>query len=315
MHSLTHIAVFMRIVESGSFTAAAKKLGLSKPTVSKHIATLEDHLGARLLNRTTRSLGLTEIGKRFHVHCRTIMAELDAAETEVLLSSAAPRGRLRITAPSWFGDRLVTAELPDFLALYPDIEIEMSLTNRFVDLIKEDFDLAIRIAPEPPAGLGFRHLLPCVHIVCAAPCYCDRHGRPARPGDLGRHSCLVSTSFASGDCWRLAGPDGVETVKVSGRFRADNGNALHMALLSGLGLSLIPQILVEDDLKTGRLCNALPDYQENSYSILALYPHEHGVPPKVQAVVDHLAGRMGRPDRGADTPACLNCAVAEIRAS
>lgn len=301
MHSLTHIAVFMHVVGSGSFTAAAQKLGISKPTVSKHIATLEAHLGARLLNRTTRSVGLTEIGARFHRHCRNIMAELEVAETEVLLSVTAPRGRLRISAPTWYGERLVASEISEFLEHYPDIEIELSLTNRHVDLIKEEFDLAIRIAPDRPEGPASRCLTRCEHIVCATPCYLQRYGQPQGPADLAGHNCLTSTSFASGGHWRLDGPDGAETVRVRGRFRANNGDALYMALLSGLGLGLVPRRLVEDDLDSGRLCDALPGFRESSYAIFAVYPHEHGVSPNVQAFIDYLAPRIADPGQAAPT--------------
>lgn len=199
MDNLTHIAIFMGVVECGSFTAAAHKLGMSKPTVSKHITTLERHLGARLLNRTTRSIGLTEIGTNFYGHCRNIMTELETAESEVLQSSSAPRGRLRITAPNCFGDQRLAPALPEFLDMYPDVEIDLTLENRFVDLIKEGLDLAIRITRNAPTNHGFRYLAPFVRIVCAGPAYCERHGRPVTALDLVNHNCLVNPCFATSD--------------------------------------------------------------------------------------------------------------------
>jgi DNA-binding transcriptional LysR family regulator len=293
MHSLTHIAVFLHVVDTGSFTAAAHKLGMSKPTVSKHITTLEQHLGARLLNRTTRSLGLTEIGANFYTHCQNIMAEVEAAEAEVVQSSGAPRGRLRISAPVCFGDRCVAPELPEFLDRYPDIEIDLSLSNHHVDLIKEGYDLAVRVTRSEPAGLVSTYLAPCTHLVCATPEYLERHGKPRTVADLARHSCLMYVFFGSGHSWQLDGPNGPETVKVSGRFQANNGDALRQALLSGLGLALMPTYLVSEDLAAGRLCNVLPGYSENSYAVYAVHPEEGRDLLKVQALVEYLRSRFG----------------------
>ncbi len=303
MHSLTHIAVFLRVVDAGSFTAAARKLGLSKPTVSKHIATLEQRLGARLLNRTTRSLGLTEIGARFYGHCQNIMAEVATAEAEVLQSRGAPRGRLRISAPMCFGDRRVAPELPEFLDRYPDIEIDLSLSNHHVDLIKEGYDLAVRVTRTKPAGLVSTCLAPCTHLVCAAPAYLDRHGRPRTVADLAGHNCLMYVFFGSGHSWQLDGPNGPETVKVGGRFQADNGDALRQALLSGLGLALMPTYLVGEDLAAGRLCDVLPGHRENSYAVLAVHPEEGRDLPKVQALVEYLRSRFALSSKSDSVPA------------
>jgi DNA-binding transcriptional LysR family regulator len=288
MNSLTHIAVFMRVVDTGSFTAAARMLGMSKPTVSKHITTLERHLGARLLNRTTRSLGLTEIGARFYGHCQNIMAEVATAEAEVLQSSGTPRGRLRITAPVCFGDRCLAPELPEFLERYPDIQIELSLSNQHVDLIKEGYDLAVRITRNEPAGLLSTYLAPCSHVVCATPQYLERHAKPRRVADLAEHECLMYVFFGSGHSWQLDGPSGTETVRVNGRFQANNGDALRQALLAGLGIALMPTYLVGEDLAAGRLVDVLPGYRENTYSILAVHPEEGRDLPKIQALVEYL---------------------------
>lgn len=293
MHSLTHIAVFTRVVDSGSFTAAAHQLGMSKPTVSKHISMLEAHLGARLLNRTTRSLGLTEVGANFYGHCRNIMAELEVAEGEVVRSGSAPRGRLRVSAPTCFGDRWVAPALPEFLDMYPDLEIDLALDNGFVDLIRDGFDLAIRITREPPAGLGFRRLAPFLHLVYGAPGYGERFGWPETPRHLAGHNCLINPYFAAGDCWQLSGPNGVEAVKVAGRFRADDGGALRSAVLAGCGLALMPSFLVAADVVAGRLCDALPGYRENSFAVYAVYPETDRIAPKVQAFLNYLEPRLG----------------------
>lgn len=289
---MTHIAVFLRVVDTGSFTAAARQLGMSKPTVSKHIATLEHYLGARLLNRTTRSLGLTEIGANFYTHCQKIMAELEAAESEVFEYSDTPRGRLRIVVPTGLGDRCVAEHLGGFLELYPEIEIDLTLDSRCVDLIKEGFDLAVRITRDEPSGIGAERLARCQHLVCGSPGYLERYGRPAKPDDLQQHNCLTYSDDRSGEGWRLEGPQGLETVKVAGRIRANDGDALRTALLSGVGLGLMPTYLVGQDLSAGRLCDALPDYRENSYGIVAIFPEAARVCPKVRAFVDYLSAHL-----------------------
>ncbi len=281
----------MRVVDEGSFAAAARKLGMSKPTVSKNVTALERQLGARLLNRTTRSLGLTEIGTRFYAHCQTIMAELEVAEREVLQFSDAPRGRLRISVQPCFGLHCMVSELPEFLDLYPDIEIDLMLDNRPTDLIGEGVDMAIRIAQGEPAGLRAVSLVDCVHLVCGAPRYFERCGLPRTPGDLANHNCLGYVHNGSTDTWQLEGPRGLEPVMVKGRLRANSGDALRVALLSGLGVGLMPAFLVDEDLEAGRLCDALPGYRDNSHSVFAVYPHGNYVSPKVQAFIEYLEMR------------------------
>lgn len=261
---------------------------MSKPTVSKHITTLEKHLGARLLRRTTRTLGLTEIGANFYAHCQKVMAEIEAAEVEVLRSSTEPRGTLRISAPTSFGCRPVALSLSDFQDRYPDIKVELALTDRIVDLVTEGFDLAVRIAPSEPSGMGFRLLAPCVHVVCAAPGYCERHGTPEAPLDLRSHNCLIHSEIATGDTWELHGPDGPETVRVTGRLRTDNGEALRLAVLAGFGLALLPTLLVDDDLRSGRLRNVLPAYRDNRRSVYAVWPYTGHVVPKTRACLGYL---------------------------
>ncbi len=288
MQDLTHIAVFMRVVDEGSFTAAAHKLGMSRPTVSKSVATLEQQLGARLLNRTTRRLGLTEIGTHFYAHCEKIMAELEIAKREVSRFSDAPHGCLRISVQPCFGIRCMASKLRDFLDLYPDIEIDLMLDARPVDLIAEGIDLVIRVAQREPQGLCARRLVDCAHLVCGAPSYFERCGLPRTPGDLANHNCLGYAHYGAGDTWCLEGPQGLESVTVKGRLQANSGDALRVALLSGLGLGLMPTFLVDEDIKAGRLRNALPGYQDNSYSVIVVYPQGGYVAPKVQVFIEYL---------------------------
>ena len=285
---LTHVAVFSQVVESHSFTSAADRLGLSKPTISKHIAALEEHLGMRLLSRTTRSLNLTEAGAKFYQHCREIMVELEAAETEVLGLSSVPRGHLRVIAPTWFADCVLVRILGDFLECYSEIEVDLSLSEHPVDLIAGSFDVAILISRAEPSGLGFTTLAPCVRVVCGSPQYCEQYGMPSVPQDLVHHNCLDCADFRTRDCWQVEGPNGCQAVKVSGRFRINSCAAIRTALLSGLGLGLMPIFLVSEDLRANRLRDVLPGYYAKTNFIFAAYPHGMPIAPKVQAFVDYL---------------------------
>jgi DNA-binding transcriptional LysR family regulator len=294
VRDLTPISVFVKVVETKSFTAAARRLELSKATVSKQVATLEERLGARLLNRTTRSLGLTEIGSKFYAHCQQIMAELETAEDEVTQFSTEPRGTLRITAPVSFGARYLAPDVCDFLQLYPSIQVDLALSDRTLGLSEGSFDLAIRITQKVPAHLRSTRLARCVHLVCAAPSYCRRHGKPQDAEYLAAHTCLVYVHRASGDTWCVDGPSGPTAVRVTGSLRTNNGDAMREALLSGLGIGLMPLFLVADDLKAGRLCDVLPGYRDRSYSIYAVYPDHGAVLPKVRVFVNFLQMRADR---------------------
>jgi DNA-binding transcriptional LysR family regulator len=291
---LTPITVFAKVVETKSFTVAARQLGLSKATVSKQVATLEKRLGARLLVRTTRSLSLTEIGAKFYTRCRYIVSELETAEDEVTQFRTEPRGTLRINAPVSFGAHYLAREVCDFLRLYPSIQVDLALSDRAVGLTEEYFDLAIRITREAPANLQSKLLAPCVHLVCGAPGYLRDHGTPQRAEDLADHDCLTYAYLATGNTWHLDGPHGTVPVMVSGSLRANNGEALRHALLSGLGVGLMPWFLVANDLAAGRLLDVLPGYRNRSYSIYAVYPDPGPLLPKVRVFVNFLQMRSGR---------------------
>lgn len=292
---LANLHVFARVVAAGSLTAAGNLLGMSKPTVSKHITALERHVGARLLHRTTRPTRPTTIGALFYAHCQVIMNELKAAQTEVLRASTEPRGSLRITAPTCFGADHLTPTLGDFFERYPEITVDLTLSNRVVDVIARGFDVAIRVARAAPPGLLSRRLAPCVHLVCGAPKYLERRGIPGEPSDLANHHCLTYAYYATGNSWRLEGPRGPETVTVTGRFQANSGAALRAALLNGFGVGLVPTYLVWKDLAAGRLRDVLPGYRDNGYAIFAVYPDNDHVTPKVQVFVDYLQSRFRQP--------------------
>jgi len=290
-HSLPHMVVFVHVVQAHSFTAAAKRLRISKPTVSKHISDLEQHLGTRLINRTTRSLALTEAGAGLYRRCRTIIDEIEAAHAEILRHADQPFGRLRLAAPTALGGRFMARILSRFLGEYPQMEIDLCLSDQPLDLIREELDLGIRLLDEAPPGRPARRLAACPRLVCASPDYCDRHGAMALPRDLIGHRCLECAHLRRPGGWLLRGSVGCELVEVRERICIDNCEALKSAVLEGLGIALVLPLLVEDDLKSGRLVRVLPDYRETSYSIFAVFP-DCQPPPKALAFVEQLEAHL-----------------------
>jgi DNA-binding transcriptional LysR family regulator len=291
MDTLSAMVVFARVVEEESFSSAARRLGVSKATVSKEVARLEDHLGVRLLNRTTRRLSLTDVGQAFYERCARIVEEAEEAERAVTTWQSAPRGLLRVSAPVSFGRTWVAPHLPRFLAKYPDLKLELSLNDRFVDLIEEGFDVAIRIARLPDSSLIARRLSPSNRAIYAAPAYLKQHGTPAHPRDLTRHNCLTYSLQATGDAWRLDGPGGEVSVRVDGSFRANNGEALVEAACAGLGIVMCPDFLAGDSVASGKLVRILPEWSDHTASVYAVHPHVKHVPIKVRVFVDFLASQ------------------------
>ena len=236
MDKLTGMAVFARVVEAQSFTSAAAQLGMSRSAVSKAIAGLEDRLGARLLNRTTRRLALTEVGQAFYERCARIVAEAEDAELEVSRLQAAPRGILRLSAPVSFGILHLAPALPDFMKRYPELRVEIDLADRMVDLIEEGYDLAVRIGALPDSSLIARRLADNHMVVCAAPAYWQRRGRPREPRDLTGHACITYAYQRSPNEWPFAGPGGRFSVRVDGPLLSNNGDLALIMALAGLGV-------------------------------------------------------------------------------
>lgn len=293
MNNLTGMAVFARVVEEESFTAAARELALSKSAVSKHVSRLEDRLGARLLNRTTRRLSLTEVGRVFYDRCRRIVEEAAEAEHAVTRLHAEPRGTLKINMPHTFGNLHVTPALPEFMASYPEICIDLDLEDRMVDMVEEGYDMAIRIARLPDSSLIARKLAPFRVVVCASPEYWKSHGRPDLPEDLKQHNCLNYKYLLTGNTWPFHGPGGKQSVRVSGNLWANNGEALRAAALGGLGVYMAPTFIVGEDLCAGRLEAVLGEFTETDRDIYAVYPETRHLSAKVRAFIDFLAGRFG----------------------
>jgi DNA-binding transcriptional LysR family regulator len=290
---LSAMAAFVQVVEGRSFSAAARLLGLTRSAVSRQIAALEDRLGVRLLNRTTRQLSTTEAGAIYYDHCVRILAEAAAAERAVMDLDDAPRGRLRVNAPMSFGLAHLGAAIAGFTALHPGLKVELTLDDRVIDLVAEGYDMAVRIAELPPSTLVARRLAVNRRVLCASPAYLAEAGVPERPQDLSRHRCLAYTYLATGNDWRFRGKDGPITVRIDGAFAANNGDVLRQVALAGGGIMLSPTFIVGEDLRTGRLVSLLADYVDADTGIFAVYPQTRHLSPKVRAAVDFLANRFG----------------------
>lgn len=285
--------VFAQVVDSRSFSAAAVRLGLSKSAVSKQIAKLEDRLGARLLNRTTRTLSPTDAGQDFYERCLRVVREVEEAERAITHLSAEPRGLLRLSAPASFGREYLAPLVPEMLARWPELRIEALFEDRFVDVVAEGFDLVIRITRLQDSSLVARRIASCRRVVCAAPSYLARRGVPRTPAELLQHDCILYSYATDQNEWEFLGPDGrLETVRVDGRLRANNAEVTLAALLAGAGLALSPDFIVGPDIAAGRLVPLLTDYENPFGAIYAVWPHNRNLAPKVRAVVDFLVERF-----------------------
>ncbi|WP_193367402.1 LysR family transcriptional regulator [Pelagibius marinus] len=293
MIRLDAMEIFAEVVEAEGFSAAARNLGVSKSAVSKQVARLEDGLGVRLLNRTTRRLSLTEAGTTFYEACRRVLDAAEAAERAVSNLSAAPRGLLKLNAPMSFGFLHLARAIPEFHARFPQITIDMAMNDRFVDLVEEGYDLALRIGDLRDSSLVARRVAPARSVLCASPDYLARRGRPERPEDLRDHDCLLYTHNAQVREWTLHGPGGMQKVKVDGPLLANNGDALCGAALGGLGIARLPTFIVGQHLRNGHLQALLPAFPVPEQGIHAVYPHSRNLSVKVRVFIDFLADYFG----------------------
>ena len=296
MDALNDVAVFVQVVSRGSFTAAADTLGLSKSVVSKYVTRLEDRLGARLLNRTTRRLSLTEVGRAFFERSQRGLLEIEEAEAEVSRMQGEPRGELRLSSPMSFGILHLAPLLPALQARYPELTVDMVLDDRKVDLVEEGFDLAIRIGELPDSSLVARRLGPCRHVVCGSPAYFARNGIPQSPEDLSQHAVITYRYTNAPDEWHFLAPDGDHRqVSVTSRIKMNSSLALREALLNGAGVTLTPTFVVGADIRAGRLRAVLQGYRAMEVSIYAVYPQRKHLSPKIRAFVDFLAEHIKDP--------------------
>jgi DNA-binding transcriptional LysR family regulator len=284
---------FTTVVDSGGFTPAANKLGLSRAALSKSVQQLETHLGARLLHRTTRRVGLTEIGQIYYERARDILQDLAEVEAIASEQSSQPQGRLRINAPTSFGIRHLCDALPDYLNKYPDVQLSLSFSDRFVDVVEEGFDVVIRITDLADSSLIARKLAPCRRVFVASPEYLRVHGEPKVPQDLALHPCLIYSERSRATTWTLFGPQGMESVKVNGPVRADNGDFLSAAAIAGQGITVLPTFIVGPEIRAGRLQQIMLPYSLNEIAIYAVFPSRRYLSAKVRTFVDFLASSYG----------------------
>jgi DNA-binding transcriptional LysR family regulator len=288
---------FAKVVESSSFAGAAARLGISASMVTLHVKELEERLGVRLLNRTTRRVSLTETGRAYYERCTRLLADLEETEQAVSDMHAAPRGELRVNATPAFGILQLTPAIADFTNRFPAISVELMLSERMVDLIEEGFDLAVRVGELPDSSLIARQLAPCRMVVCGAPSYFEKHGKPRTPADLTAHNCLTvtGTGLSYYRAWQLTAADGTAVnVLPTGNLRTNSGAVLIVAAFAGHGLVYLPTYFVGDALQTGRLATVLDDYLAPPLPLRALYPHNRYLSAKVRAFVDFLAARFGQ---------------------
>lgn len=298
MDQLTALKAFCRVVEAGGFTAAASDLNVSHTVMSKQVRQLENMLGAQLLHRTTRRLALTEAGQAYYERARRILDDLEEADLAVASHHARPRGMLRVNAPMAFGTMEMALWLPRFLASHPEVSVDLVCNDRFVDLIEEGFDVALRLARDlPDSTLVARKLATASTLLVASPAYLKRHGMPQTPQDLLQHNCLTYTLAPRPDQWIFSTPDGGSaTVTVRGSLKANTGIALRTAAVAGVGIAAAASFIVHEDLARGTLVPVLSDYALRARNLYAMYPHNRHLSPKVRAFIDFASEIYRRPD-------------------
>jgi DNA-binding transcriptional LysR family regulator len=291
MDRLKSMEVFVAVVDAGSFTAAADHFGISAVMVGKHIRELEERLGARLLARTTRTQKLTEIGHHYADRCRQILADIRAAESGAEAMRSTPRGALRISAPVSFGTLRLAPAMTEYLALYPEVSLDLNLNDRMVDLLEEGYDAAIRIGELGDSSLVARPLMSYRMMICASPDYLERAGVPRKPDDLAAHQCLDFTPLNRRVRWNL---NGTESEFPASRFRSNNGQALRMAALRGYGIVLQSELLLGEDVAAGRLVALLEDYLPAPRPVSLIYPRDQLATPRMTTFIEFMVRHFGR---------------------
>ncbi|ATU90738.1 LysR family transcriptional regulator [Phyllobacterium zundukense] len=290
MDTLTRMRAFIDVVEAEGFSAAARKIGRSKALLSKYVRELEDELGALLLNRTTRQFSLTEAGHTYYQRASEILREVESLQEAVRESSTDIKGRIKISAPRTFADADIGQCLVDFCAEQPDIILDVRLDDRFVDLVEEGFDLAIRITRMQDSSLIAKRIAPFHVIVCASPELIERVGKPARPEQLAALPCIVDTNNRSRNAWQFHNDDGAPlSVQVSGPIEINSPLSTRRAALAGLGFAILPDFIAERDIESGELVGVLEGFTPRNAGIYAVYPHRRYLPAKVRVLVDYLA--------------------------
>lgn len=289
MDRIAAMQAFVKVVESGSFVRAAERLGWSTSSLSRQVAELEAHLGARLLQRTTRRISLTDVGRSYYERCVQLLADLDEAELAAGASALQPRGSIRLTCSYFIGIHRIAPAIADFVERYPDVSFDLSVSDRVVDLVEEGFDLAVRVGSPGSDQLVARRLGRVQLWMAAAPAYLARRGVPGSPDELADHVLLSYTNVAAPHLWRLVGPGGdVREVAVRGPLRANSGEVLASAAAAGLGINCEPDYMLAPLIASGALVRVLPDWVRAAGDILAVYPSRRHLSVKLRLFVDHL---------------------------
>lgn len=294
MDKLTRIKVFVNVVETGSFSAASERLGISRAAASKYVSQLEDHLGGRLLNRTTRKVSTTESGHIYFERCKEMLHIMEEADDVVAGLSGTPKGTLRISAPSVFAERHVVPLISEFTRRYAEVKVEIIVSDRYVDLVDEGYDLGIRVMGAEDSDLIARRLARCHHVLIASPDYL-KHAPPLTvPADLKNHACMLYT-FTAGGLWPLY-KDGVDhSVKVSPMLISNNPEVLLQAAINGVGISIMPTFIASDAIRRGELRTVLDGYDTLTLDIYAIYASRHYLPAKIKVFIDFLQEKISDP--------------------
>lgn len=293
MDKVASMRAFVKVVEHGSFSEAGRSLRLSRSAVSKHVMELEHELGAQLLNRTTRSASPTENGRAYYERAVAILADLEEADLAVTRLQAEPRGLLRINAPMSFGTLHLGPELALFMEKYPELQIQLTLSDEQIDSVQEGYDITLRIAELASSSMIARRLLSVPRVICASPAYVQRRGAPEHPKDLKNHDCLTYGFLATGNQWKLTGPDGEHWVQVPWRLCANNAEVLKQAALNGRGIALVPTFIASAALEAGTLVPLLEKYHAPEIALYAIYPPTRHLSVKVRLFIDFLVERFG----------------------
>jgi DNA-binding transcriptional LysR family regulator len=287
---LARIRAFVQVFDAGGFSAAARQHGRSKALLSKYVTDLEDYLGVRLMNRTTRKLSLTEAGEAYYREASQVLAQLDELDASILEQTEAPRGLLRVSAPRNFGEMILAPAIFKFLAAHAEVTLDLRLEDRFVDLVEEGIDVALRISAAQDSSLIARKICDMQHSAVASPNYLTSHPAPARPEDLRQHWCIVDTNLTGQANWRFVEDGETISVHVDGRVRVNSPLSARDAALSGLGVALLPGYLADPLMASGQLVPLLKGFIPTGASLQAVYPHRRHLAGKVRALIDHLVG-------------------------
>ena len=289
MDTLDLMRTFVAVADTQSFTGAGRRLGRSKALISKHVGELEERLGVRLINRTTRTVQVTEIGRAYYERARTLISDLESLEEAIKSESGVPKGRIKITAPQTLGEMELMEMLQAFRTRHPGLEVDLFVADRIVDLIAEGFDVALRVTTLQDSTLIARKLCDVRLLLCASPAYLQGAGRPRTPRDLTRHDCIIDTNIRWRESWRFGPSSAEEIVRVNPCLTVNSATAVHRAVHRGMGIGFIPEFAVARDLKAGRLIALFEDRTVQQLGVYLVYPQRLHVSAKVRAFIDFTA--------------------------